>query len=89
MEGECREYRDSINSVPVGSSLLGDQKRLNHNHTQRMTKLKDMHKAKKEKLTEAKAAKETKFEEDRSRHAAEMAKLEETSKIDSRSCRRI
>ena len=50
LEGLCREYRESANSVPVGSSLLGDQKRLNHNHLQKMKKLLDMQNPKKKML---------------------------------------
>ena len=71
-----KEYEDDVDNLNVFTSLVGDQKRLNHNHMQRKKKLQEALDEKKEKKSGAKKRAEEMMEEEKERHAAEMAKLE-------------
>ena len=49
LESLNQQYLAATNAAPAAASLHGDQKRINHNHQQRMTKLNEDLEAKKAK----------------------------------------
>ena len=87
----CKEKREELvtqqkalqtkleENVPLAKSLQGDQNRINHQHTQKMEKMKESYEEAKKRLEEAKQLEGQRQKEEKERHVKEMATIEELS----------